>query len=162
MGTRDGSPPKFSSPACSMHEAPDSYMGYASKDELTAFLNEMLEAERAGARSTLESARAAGPGPLADLLRLVQRDEARWCAMLHRQIEALGGQPSPNTGAFHGKAMAIADLGERMAFINRGQGWVVKKLREILPRVRDADLHASLSEMLKSHEANIELVNVWR
>ena len=26
---------EFSSPACSMHEADDAYMGYAGKDELT-------------------------------------------------------------------------------------------------------------------------------
>jgi nitronate monooxygenase len=29
-------------------------------------------------------------------------------------------------GAFYGKAMAIADLSERVAFLNRGQGWVAK------------------------------------
>ncbi len=51
--------------------------------------------------------------------------------------------------------MAISDLGERIAFLNRGQGWVVRKLRELLPRVRDNSLHADLSEMLRSHEANI-------
>ncbi len=30
-----------SSPACSMHEADDVYMGYAGKDELTAILTEL-------------------------------------------------------------------------------------------------------------------------
>jgi nitronate monooxygenase len=155
----EGGVPEFSSPACSMHEASDVYMGYAGKEELTTFLNELLEAERAGARVTLESARAAGSGPLAELLRTVQRDEARWCAMLLRQVKALGEKPSSETGAFYGKAMAIADLRERIAFLNRGQGWVVRRLREILPRVRDSDLHSSLSEMLRSHEANIDLVN---
>jgi hypothetical protein len=137
-------------------------MGYAGKGELLAFLNELLEAERAGARVTLESAREAGSGPLADLMRSVQKDEARWCAMLLARIKALDGAPSAVTGALHGKAMAIADLRERVAFINRGQGWVVKKLREMLPRVRDDELHACLSEMLQSHEANIHLVNGLR
>jgi nitronate monooxygenase len=157
-GPNEGGVPEFSSPACLMHEASDAYMGYAGKDELTTVLNELLEAERAGARVTLESARATGSGPLAELLRTVQRDEARWCAMLFRQVKALGEQPSSETGAFYGKAMAIADLPTRIAFLNRGQGWVVRRLREILPRVRDSGLHASLSEMLKSHEANIDLV----
>jgi nitronate monooxygenase len=148
---------EFSSPACSMHEASGTYMGYAGREELTHFLNELLEAERAGARVTLESARAAGPGALADLLRTIQRDEARWCAMLHRHLKTLGEQPSSDVGAFYGKAMAIADLRERVAFLNRGQGWVVRGLREILPRVRDRLLHADLSAMLQSHEVNIEL-----
>src|ERR1700722_6297521 len=75
----EGEVPEFSSPACSMHEASDQYMGYADSNEVTTFLNELLEAERAGARVTLESARAAGNGPLAELLRTIQRDEARWC-----------------------------------------------------------------------------------
>ena len=62
-------------------------------------------------------------------------------------------------GALYDKAMAIADLSERVAFLNRGQGWVVRKLREILPRVRDDRLHADFAEMLQSHEANIAPAN---
>jgi hypothetical protein len=121
---------EVSSPACSMHEADEAYMGYAGKDELIAFLNELLEAERAGARVTLESARAAGSGAIAELMRTIQRDEARWCGMLLRHLKALCDAPSSKVGVFYGKAMAIADLGERIAFLNRGQGWVVRKLRE--------------------------------
>jgi len=158
-GSDAGVVAEFSSPACSMHEASDTYMGYAGKDELTTFLNELIEAERAGARVTLESAREAGRGPLVELLRTVQRDEARWCAMLVHHVKALGERPSPETGAFYGKAMALADLRERMGLLNRGQGWVVRKLREMLPRVRDSGLHADLCEMLRSHEINIERLN---
>jgi hypothetical protein len=149
---------EVSSPACSMHEADEAYMGYAGKDDLIAFLNELLEAERAGARVTLESARAAGSGAIAELMRTIQRDEARWCGMLLRHLKALGDEPSSKVGAFYDKAMAIADLGERITFLNRGQGWVVRKLREMLPRVRDNQLHSDLTEMLQSHEANIALV----
>jgi nitronate monooxygenase len=158
-GTDEGGVIECSSPACSMHEARDAYMGYAGKAELTALLNELIEAERAGARITLESAREAGTGPLAELLRTIQRDEARWCAMLLRHVNVLGEKPSPETGVFYGKTVAVADLRERIAFLNRGQGWVVRKLREILPRVRDNQLHADLSEMLQLHEVNIHLVN---
>jgi Domain of unknown function (DUF6306) len=150
---------EVSSPACSMHEAEDTYMGFAAKDELIAFLNELLEAERAGARVTLDSARTAGSAAIAEMMAAVQRDEARWCAMLARHVKVLGGQPSAKTGAFYDKAMAVADLGERVAFLNRGQGWVVRKLREMLPRVRDERLHAELADMLRSHEANIALAN---
>ena len=158
-GSKDTPDVKVSSPACSMHEADDTYMGYAGKDELVAFLNELLEAERAGARVTGETARAAGSGPTAELMRTIQKDEAHWCAMLARHVKALGEAPSPKVGAFCEKAMAIENLGERITFLNRGQGWVARKLREMLPRVRDDRLHADLSEMLKSHEANIVLAN---
>jgi hypothetical protein len=152
-------PAKLSSPACSMPEADDTYMGYAGKAELVAFLNELLEAERAGARVTLMSAREAGIGRIAELMKAIQRDEARWCAMLIRHLKAFGETPSAKVGGFYDKAMAITDLGERVAFLNRGQGWVVRKLREILPRVRDDQLHADFAEMLQSHEANIALAS---
>jgi hypothetical protein len=132
---------------------------YAGKEELTAYLNELLEAERAGARVTLESARAAETLDLKGLLRTIQRDEARWCAMLASHIKLLGQKPTAQTGAFYDKAMAIADLRARIVFLNRGQGWVVRKLGEMLPRLRDERLHADLAEMLRSHQINIALAN---
>ena len=150
---------RTSSPACAMHEADDAYMGYANKEELIAFLNALVEAERAGARVTRDTALEAGAGPVAELMRTIGRDEARWCAMLFGHVKALGEAPSSKVGAFYDKAMAIADLGDRIVFLNRGQGWVVRKLREMLPRVRDDQLHADLSAMLESHEANIALAN---
>jgi Domain of unknown function (DUF6306) len=51
--------------------------------------------------------------------------------------------------------MAIAAMSERITFLNRGQGWVVKKLRGMLPKVRDDKLHADL----KAHVANIALAD---
>jgi superfamily I DNA/RNA helicase len=152
-------PPESSSPACLAHEADDAYMGYANKDEIAAFLNELLEAERAGTGVALKSADAAGGTPFVDLLRDVHRDEARWCAMLLRQLKAIGAPASRRIGAFQEKAMAIEGLPERIAFLNRGQGWVVKKLREMLPKVRDDSLHRDLAEMLQSHQVNIARAN---
>ncbi len=129
------------------------------KAGLIAFLNELLEAERAGAKVALESAAEATEPAVVALLKNIQRDEAHWCAMLLRQIKQLGGVVSPRIGAFHGKAMAIRDLKERIVFLNRGQGWVVRKLREVTPLVRDEALHADLAHMLSSHVANITLAN---
>lgn len=147
------------SPACSMHEADDAYMGYASKEELVTFLNELLEAERAGTGVALRSADAAGGTRFVGLLRDIHKDEARWCAMLLRQLKALDMPASTKIGAFQEKAMAIEPLPERIAFLNRGQGWVVKKLREMMPKVRDDALHRDLADMLESHVANIERAN---
>ena len=152
-------PPEPSSPACLAHEAGDAYMGYATKDELAAFLNELLEAERAGTGVALRSAEGATGTKFVDLLRDVHRDEARWCAMLLKQLKALGAPASTRIGAFQDKALAIEDLPERIAFLNRGQGWVVRKLREMLPKVRDDGLHRDLTEMLQAHEVNIARAN---
>ncbi len=144
-----------SSPACLAHEADDTYMGFASRDEIAAFLNELLEAERAGTGVALKSARAAAGTPFVDLLNDVHHDEARWCAMLLKQLKALGVPASTRIGAFQEKALAIGDMRERIAFLNRGQGWVVRKLREMLPKIRDDALHHDLQDMLQAHETNI-------
>src|SRR5581483_10197111 len=149
-------PAQPSSPACLAHEADDAYMGYATRDELAGFLNELLEAERAGTGVALKSANEARGTPFEPLLRDVHRDEARWCAMLLKQLKVLGAPASPRIGAFQEKALAIQDMRERIAFLNRGQGWVVRKLREMLPKVRDDALHHDLQEMLQAHETNIE------
>ena len=131
----------------------------ASQEALVAILNELLEAERAGAKVTLETARQAEQPAVAQLMQHIQHDEARWCAMLLQQIRALGGTASPRVGAFYDKAMAIDDIAERITFLNRGQGWVVRKLRELIPQVSDASLKADLDSMLSSHVANIALAN---
>jgi hypothetical protein len=131
----------------------------ATQAEILEFLNELLEAERAGAKVALDTAREPAAGPLADFLQKIRRDEARWCAMLLGQIQRLGGEASPRMGAFHGKAMAIEDIEDRLLFLNRGQGWVVRKLREMMPRVADQALHDELGRMLASHVDNIAQTN---
>ena len=143
------------SPVCYAGQADDAYMGYAGREEIVAALTELLEAERAGARVALRSAREAVDARLVALMKSVQRDEARWCAMLSRQLKRVGATPSRRCGAFYGKAMAIADPVERLLFLNKGQTWVVRKLEALLPRVRDDILHQSLRDMLVSHVDNI-------
>src|SRR5262249_20361321 len=123
--------------------------------EIATFLNILLEAERAGARVTLDSLRTLNTGSVADLIRDIHHDEAKWCAMLSEELQRLGATASPKTGDFYGKAMAIADINERMVFLNRGQGWVVRKLDEFLARVQDDRLHARLREMRDAHVVNI-------
>jgi hypothetical protein len=141
-----------------MNDLPDG-TAPAAKDALVACLNELLEAERAGARVALETARQSQNPTIMELMQYIQHDEARWCAMLLRQIKALGATASPRMGAFYEKAMAIDDIAERIAFLNRGQGWVVRKLRELIPKVEDSSLSADLHHMLSSHVANITLAN---
>lgn len=156
-GRKHGDEPgRFDSPACSMHEADDAYMGFVGPDELAPLLQELLEAERAGARVALESARGAADEPVAELMRAIHHDEAVWCAMLASHIKALGRPPSTRVGGFYAKAMAISDLYQRIDFLNRGQAWVVRRLREMLPRLRNEALHKDLSRMLLAHEANID------
>lgn len=131
----------------------------ASRDELLAALNELLEAERAGARVAMETARGMPPGVLTTLVEDIHRDEVRWCSMLMRSIKALEGSSSSATGAFWGKAMAIVDVDQRLSFLNRGQAWVVRRLEALIPRVPDAQVRADLGQMLEAHRTNIERVD---
>lgn len=130
--------------------------GYATHEEILAVLNELLEAERAGARVALGTRKATEHPATVDLMAAVHTAEARWCAMLAGQIRRLGGAPSRRCGMFHQKAMAIADLGERLAFLNKGQLWVVRQLDSLIPRIRDEELHADLRAMAGDHRANID------
>jgi nitronate monooxygenase len=150
--------PEPASPVCYASEAPDAYMGYADADELAAELNVLLEAERAGARvgAALE-AQAAG-SPFEAVARAVHGDEIRWCRALMDALRGLGATPSDAVGDFFGKAMAIEGLEARLAFVNRGQSWVVRRLDALLPRIRDDRLHGVLAEMRRAHQANIDWV----
>jgi 5-formyltetrahydrofolate cyclo-ligase len=143
------------SPPCAAASADAAYMGWLSRGELLTLLNQLLEAERAGARGVRTLAQRAPAGRRQTLLRAVADDEARFCGMLRRHILALGGSPSAATGAFLDKLLAIEDAAAQLVFLNRGQGWVVRQLEQALPRIADAELIADLREMLSCHEQNI-------
>ncbi|KVF67515.1 nitronate monooxygenase [Burkholderia vietnamiensis] len=133
----------------------------ADRSALLAALDELLEAERAGARVASETAAEIDDDP--DLHRLIahiRQDEAHWCSVLVDAIRTLGATPTRATGAFYQKAMAIDDLGERMAFLNRGQRWVVRRLQALLPTLANPDLHHALSLMLVAHEKNVGAVDM--
>ena len=144
-----------SSPPCYAAEMDAAYAGYLRSEELVLALNVLLESERAGAKVLARFRREAPDAPATRLLEEVGRDEARYVALLSGLVRKLGATPSENTGGFHEKALAIEGFEERLAFLNRGQGWVAKRLREILPRVESNETHAALKEMLATHEANI-------
>lgn len=145
----------YASPPCFLHELDPSFVGFLSREEMLALLNELLEAERAGARGVAEMSKVPPFADRRDMLAAIAQDEARFCAMLNRHIVRLGGVPSKATGAFYGKLAAIADPAARLDLLNRGQGWVVRKLRDALPRLYDEALSADLSAMLRDHERNI-------
>lgn len=152
VGTTGG----YSSPPCFLHELDASYLGYLPGDEVLALLNELIEAERAGAKVVGRLGETATDQTVATTLRAVAKDEARFCAMLRRHVARLGGTPSRKTGLFHDKVMALDGIGPRLDLLNRGQGWVVRKLREALPRLHDEALRRDLQDMLTVHERNIQ------
>ncbi|MGO4395139.1 nitronate monooxygenase [Variovorax sp. M-6] len=144
-----------SSPVCYAEELDAAYVSPIGREELLASLNELLEAERAGARVAMQFIKEGGDGALGQLGEQIRRDEVKWCGMLIRAIQSIDAAPSTRTGAFYDKAMAIEDPGKRLAFLNRGQAWVVDKLTALLPRLRDGALRDQLAEMCARHADNI-------
>ena len=95
-------------------------------------LNELLEAERAGV-DTLSRLFPEARGPeMQKLFEAVRDDEAWSCAGLVRSIKTLGGTISEKKGDFAEKVMREPTLAARLRLLNRGQGWVVKRLDGLL------------------------------
>ncbi|MDR2154044.1 MAG: nitronate monooxygenase [Burkholderiaceae bacterium] len=150
---------ELASPVCYAGEfIEDAQIREIHKDVITV-LDELLEAERAGARVTLRSASQTQDEALRQVIQAVHRDEVKWCAMLMRNLRKLRATPGTRTGAFYDKAMAIDGLRDRLVFLNRGQGWVVRKLDALIPVVDDPEISQDLTQMLEAHRSNIGLVN---
>jgi nitronate monooxygenase len=126
--------------------------------ELGRLLNLLLEAERAGARllaaylDELPTGTAEWVG-----LHAVQRDEARNCAVLIPCLLKADVTPSMVTGDFYRKGLELKDWRERLQFLNRGQGWVAKRIADALPRIAPCTTRSALQEMHESHLTNIAL-----
>ena len=150
----------YASPACSAHEIAPGYFGTVppmSTEEVVGLLNVLLEAERAGAKvlaAFLEEYER--DAPAWRQLAAVQRDEAKNCAILIDLVRRLGGAPSAATGDFLEKALAVQGKAARLQFLNRGQGWVTRKIAEALPNVKEDFVRSALSAMHESHLLNIE------
>jgi nitronate monooxygenase len=124
-------------------------------DEYGAFLNTLLEAERAGAKLLSAYLDELTPAsPMWKSIREVQLDEARNCAVLIHLLLDAQVTPSAAVGDFYGRGLAIEGWRERLRFLNRGEAWVAKRIAAALPRVPDR-ARPALQAMLDSHVANI-------
>jgi nitronate monooxygenase len=119
-------------------------------------LNELLEAERAGVDTLSRLFPEARSPEMQQLFEAVRNDEAWSCAGLARSIKALGGTISEKKGDFADKVMSEPTLGARLRLLNRGQGWVVKRLDGLLGQALPASVSGFLEEMRTRHLTNIE------
>jgi len=132
----------------------------SSHTEWCAFLNRMLEAERAGARALLEFlGEHARDGEGWKALRRVQADEAHNCVVLGELLKRAGEPYSHATGEFLDKALAVRGRRARLEFLCRGLGWSIREIEAALPRAPDAQARAALGTILESHRRSIETCN---
>jgi nitronate monooxygenase len=150
----------YSSP-CSMADTDPAYHGFLTGEEVIDLLATLLHAERAGVRVCHLSRRDAPTERHRQLLRDIQRDEASSCRGLIGSLKNLGAEPDHTVGDFAEKCLAITDFDERLRFLNRGQGWVAKKIAEALPRVQQESVQRQLADMLDDHRRNIDTVNAF-
>jgi 5,10-methenyltetrahydrofolate synthetase len=124
--------------------------------ELASVLNTLLEAERAGAKviAAFLMEPALDARSRESLLR-IQRDESRNCATLITLLRRINATPSRATGNFLQMALAIEGIPARLAFLNRGQAWVARRIAEVLPRIADPRITEDLRVMQRSHVTNI-------
>lgn len=150
--------PVCSSPPCYAAEFPGYFgEGVALPDPAVIDgLNALLEAERAGAkvlailRDELDAR-----SPQRMLLERLQKDEGANAVRLYKTIRRLGGVASHDTGAFVQKTLAVDGLTARLVFLNKGQAWVVRKIDQVLPKLKDEAAREVLVEMRVSHLDNI-------
>jgi hypothetical protein len=152
MSEFDSEPRPCASPPCFAHELVPEPMTHT---EVMAFLNELLESERAGARGVTDMAKQDFAAGMAPLLREVAKDEGFFCRMLLGHIQRLGGVPSQSIGIFYDKLMAREGLDAKLTLLDRGQSAVVRMIRDALPRIVDAALVADLTHMVDVHIRNI-------
>ena len=119
-------------------------------------LNELLEAERAGVDTLSRLLPEALTLEMRALFERVRNDEAWACAGLVRSIETLDGTTSGKKGDFAEKVMGESTLARRLQLLNRGQGWVVKRLDGLLGESLPTSVTAFLEEMRTRHVGNIE------
>jgi nitronate monooxygenase len=119
------------------------------------FFNEMLEAERAGAKALVvymdDWPRNSETWKV---LRQIQADEAHNCALIGKLLEKSGTPYSHATGKFYDKAVAIKGPRERLEYLVRGLEWAVKAFEEELPRL-DPAAQATFIRMRDSHLRSI-------
>jgi Domain of unknown function (DUF6306) len=125
-----------------------------------AFLNRMLEAERAGARALLEFlGEYARESEAWKALRKVQGDEAHNCVVLGELLMRAGEPYSHATGEFLDKALAVRGRRARLEFLCRGLGWSVREIELALPRVPDQAGVKALTRIRDTHRGSLAACN---
>jgi nitronate monooxygenase len=121
----------------------------------TDFLNEMLEAERAGAKAlVVYMDDFPRNGEAWKTLRQIQADEAHNCALMGKLLEKAGTPYSHATGKFYDKAVAVKGPKERLEYLVRGLKWAVRRFEAELPRL-PPDAQALFTRMRDSHLRSI-------
>lgn len=143
-------PVQLASPVCYAPDAPNTYQGFADDDEIVAELNLLLEAKRASTRVAVRWAAEAPDATLRAAAKTIYAEELQARRILFEALIRLNAAPSQRVGGFFDNAMAIHGAAARLKFMRREQDWVCTRLRALIPRIRDDDLHRALTRVVKA------------
>lgn len=130
--------------------------GFSSGD-LNAFLNRMLEAERAGAKALLIYMDSFSRNSKEwKVLRRVQADEAHNCVLIGEQLKRAGADYSHATGEFYAKAIAVSGRRARIDFLVRGLRWAVREFDAALFRIENPEVKTAINTIRDTHLRSIE------
>jgi len=121
-----------------------------------AFLNRMLEAERAGAKALVVFMDDwPRNGSEWKALRKIHEDEAHNCGLIGEQLKKRGKQYSHATGDFYDKAVAVQGSRERIGFLVKGLKWAIREFEQALPRISDPETGKLFEGMRSRHLRSI-------
>lgn len=122
--------------------------------ELDNFLNLLLEAMRAGAKSSAVFAcRVDCPKQKAMFLE-IQQSTARATAEICRLLKNRGCAASEATLPFFERALQLPPGTDRTAFLNRGYDWLLATMKETMPRIEDARARRAVADLVAACEAS--------
>jgi len=127
--------------------------------DFESLANMLSDAERAGGKALTELLDLAPSPDMRELLRKVAHDEGYWARELGAAVRRCGGTPSTAINDFADKVRAVPDFPGKLALLNRGQRWVVRKIEENVDAVADPSARGLLHAMAAAHVANIDMVD---
>lgn len=126
------------------------------EDELTAFLNNLLEDVRAMAR-TLSALKATADGAaFAPELDQLAEAEAASCVTLWREVESRGAEASDATSPLYVLARQHRNFYRRLAIVLEAEQALLRRLRDSLPKIRNPRLEARLWRVLEREEHTMQ------
>ncbi|MDX9899691.1 MAG: DUF6306 domain-containing protein [Spirochaetia bacterium] len=123
-----------------------------------AFLNRLLEAERAGVKVLATLLPELQKDSVISLAKNFLHDEGMNCQILKTLIENLGGTASSNTGDFVQKVAALQSIEEKLALLIRGQEWVASYIRKNRRLLSKTSERLFLEAMKIQHEENVDIL----
>lgn len=121
-----------------------------------AFLNRLLEAERAGVKVLATLLPELEKESVISLAKNFLHDEGMNCQVLKTMIENMDGTASTATGDFVQKVAALPTIEEKLALLIRGQEWVASYIRKNRNLLSKTSERMFLEAMKIQHEENVD------